>query len=52
MPGTEIVVSKVTIKNRQTLSDSIMPTGLLDNLRVEDRRDLIAYLMNPNQIGK
>jgi putative membrane-bound dehydrogenase-like protein len=52
MPGTEIVVSKVTIKNRQTLSDSIMPTGLLDNLRVEDRRDLIAYLMNPKQIGK
>jgi putative heme-binding domain-containing protein len=52
MPCTEIVVSKVTIKNRQTLSDSIMPTGLLDNLRVEDRRDLIAYLMNPNQIGK
>lgn len=52
MPGTEIVVSKVTIKNRQTLSDSIMPAGLLDNLSAEERRDLIAYLMNPNQIGK
>ena len=52
MPGTEIVVSKLTIKNRQTLSDSIMPTGLIDNLSVEERRDLIAYLMNPNQIEK
>jgi len=52
MPATEIVVSKSIIKKRETLSHSIMPAGLLDNLSLEERRDLIAYLMNPNQIGK
>jgi putative heme-binding domain-containing protein len=51
MPATETVVSKSTIKKRETLSHSIMPAGLLDNLSLEERRDLIAYLMNPYQIG-
>jgi len=52
MPSSEIVVSKSTIKTRETLSHSIMPVGLLDNLSREERRDLIAYLMNPVQVGK
>ncbi|MDA8775733.1 c-type cytochrome [Opitutales bacterium] len=52
MPSSEIVVSKSIIKTRETLSHSIMPVGLLDNLSREERRDLIAYLMNPVQVGK
>ena len=52
MPSSETVVSKSTIKKRETLSHSIMPVGLLDNLSREERRDLIAYLMNPVQVGK
>ena len=46
MPGSETVVSKADIKKRETLGNSIMPTGLLDNLKQEERRDLIAYLMH------
>lgn len=50
MPATETVVSRSTIKKRETLSHSIMPAGLLDNLSEQGRRDLIAYLMHPKQI--
>ena len=50
MPATETVISKSTIKKRVTLSHSIMPAGLLDNLSEQGRRDLIAYLMHPKQI--
>ena len=32
MPGSETVVSKTEIENRETLENSIMPTGLLDIL--------------------
>ena len=50
MPGSNTVVSKSIIRKRDTLSHSIMPTGLLDNLSVEECRDLLAYLMAPNPI--
>ena len=48
MPALETVVSKSIIKKRETLSHSIMPRLGLDNLSMKERRDLIAYLMNPN----
>ena len=50
MPGSDTVVSKSMIGKRETLSRSIMPAGLLDNLSLNARRDLIAYLMNPTQV--
>jgi putative heme-binding domain-containing protein len=52
MPDSDTLVGKSMIKKRETLSHSIMPKGLLDNLSVEERRDLIAYLMNPNPTRK
>ena len=51
MPGSETVVSKEDIKKRQTLENSIMPVGLLDNLTQEERRDLIAYLMHSQPVN-
>jgi putative membrane-bound dehydrogenase-like protein len=51
MPGSETVVSKADIKKRETLENSIMPTGLLDNLKQEERRDLIAYLMHSQPLN-
>ena len=50
MPGSETVVSKSAIGKRETLSNSIMPVGLLDNLGESERSDLIAYLMHPVQV--
>jgi len=51
MPGSETVVSKSSIKSRQALPNSIMPAGLFDNLSLEERRDLIGYLMHPQQVS-
>ena len=51
MPGSETVVSKADIKKRETLENSIMPAGLLDNLKLEERRDLIAYLMHSQPVN-
>ncbi len=51
MPGTEVVVSKADIKKRETLENSIMPAGLLDNLNQAQRRDLIAYLMHAKPVN-
>jgi putative membrane-bound dehydrogenase-like protein len=50
MPDSDMIVSKSMIKKRETLSHSVMPSGLLDNLTREERRDLIAYLMHPSQV--
>jgi uncharacterized membrane protein len=50
MPASETVVSKTNIVKRQILKNSIMPVGLLDNLKREERRDLIAYLMQAKSI--
>ena len=51
MPGSETVVSKADIKKRETLENSIMPAGLLDNLKMEERRDLIAYIMHSQPVN-
>ena len=51
MPGSEAVVSKADIRKRETLPNSIMPAGLLDSLREEERRDLIAYLMHTQPVN-
>jgi len=50
MPGSEILVSKSDIKKKQVLNTSIMPTGLLDNIGPDERRNLIGYLMHPKQV--
>jgi putative heme-binding domain-containing protein len=50
MPGSEILVSKSDIKKKQVLNTSIMPAGLLDNIGPDKRRNLIGYLMHPQQV--
>jgi putative heme-binding domain-containing protein len=50
MPGSEILVSKSDIKKKQVLNTSIMPAGLLDNIGPDERRNLIGYLMHPQQV--
>ena len=51
MPGSETVVTKADIEKHETLENSIMPAGLLDNLKQEERRDLIAYLMQTRPVN-
>ena len=39
------------ISATEKLPFSLMPPGLLDALTAEQRRDLIGYLMHPNQVA-
>lgn len=50
-PTDELVLEKSAIANRKVLPDSLMPPGLLDSLSPEEIRDLIAYLMHPQQVA-
>ena len=45
-----IILPRGEIDNIQRTKTSMMPDGLLDNLRVEEVRDLIAYLASPGQV--
>lgn len=46
----EITIEKDTIIKNIQLPDSVMPQGLLSALAPEKIRDLIAYLMHPQQV--
>ena len=50
MPESETVVSKTGIKKRETIEFD-HARGLLDNLKPEERRDLIAYLMHSQSVN-
>jgi putative heme-binding domain-containing protein len=43
-------VERDEIASQEDSAESIMPSGLLETLTVEQRRDLIAYLMHPIQV--
>ena len=45
-----VTVENTDIGSRQELSQSLMPEGLLESLSVDERRDLLAYLMHPSQV--
>ena len=45
-----IILPKGEIDTLTRTKTSMMPDGLLDSLRVEEVRDLIAYLAGPNQV--
>ena len=45
-----IVLPKDEIDSLTRTRMSMMPDGLLDNLRLEDVRDLIGYLASPVQV--
>jgi len=47
----EETLEKSNITETTRLPDSMMPPGLLDALSAEEIRDLIAYLMHPQQVA-
>jgi len=47
----EVTVAKEEIVSRKVAPVSMMPEGLLQTLRPEQARDLIAYLMHPRQVA-
>ena len=49
-PNAVVTVAKEDIESRKTSSLSLMPEGLLSNLRDEEVRDLVGYLMSPRQV--
>ncbi len=45
-----IILPRDEVDSLKRTKTSMMPDGLLDNLRVEEVRDLIAYLAGPTQV--
>jgi putative membrane-bound dehydrogenase-like protein len=43
-------VERTDVISLEESSQSIMPEGLLETLTIDQRRDLIAYLMHPSQV--
>ncbi len=49
-PNDTVLLAKGDIDGRKPTTQSIMPEGLLDALKPEDARDLVAYLASPAQV--
>lgn len=49
-PGGRLTVSREEVQSAETVAASAMPEGLLEALTPEDVRDLMAYLMHPQQV--
>jgi putative heme-binding domain-containing protein len=49
-PTERIVVSRKDVDEVHPSTQSLMPEGVLDTLTPEQQRDLIAYLMSPQQV--
>jgi putative heme-binding domain-containing protein len=47
----EISIEKKSVIKNIRMKDSIMPSGLLSALSAEQIRDLITYLMHPQQVA-
>ncbi|MFT3882578.1 MAG: c-type cytochrome [Gemmatales bacterium] len=48
----KLVISKADIESQQQTNKSLMPEGLLDQLTINEIRDLIGYLCSPQQVEK
>jgi putative membrane-bound dehydrogenase-like protein len=46
-----LTLDRSDVEKIETQSVSMMPEGLLDGLSPEERRDLVAYLRHPTQVG-
>lgn len=49
-PTGEMTIEQSNIVKTTRLPDSLMPPGLIDALKPDQVRDLIAYLMHPKQV--
>lgn len=53
MPGgSETILRKDEVKNREILDQSMMPAGLFDAIPEDDVAALVAYLASPTQVEK
>jgi putative heme-binding domain-containing protein len=50
-PAGDVVIPKNEIEKRRTSPISMMPEGLLDQMKPEEVRDLIGYLASPQQVA-
>lgn len=48
----KLVINKADIESQQQTDKSLMPEGLLDQLSINEIRDLIGYLSAPQQVEK
>ena len=48
--GASTIVARSRIASMKVSTLSLMPEGLLDTLSAPDLRDLVAYLMSPQQV--
>lgn len=51
LPNEQVVLPKADIETRTATKLSMMPDGAFDQLRIEEVRDLIGYLMSPGQVA-
>jgi putative membrane-bound dehydrogenase-like protein len=49
-PTEQTTVEKSEVESTEESTASMMPEGLLESLKPDDQRDLIAYLMHPKQV--
>ena len=49
-PTDRLVVSRSDVEAVKGSENSLMPEGLLDTLKPQEIRDLVAYLMSPQQV--
>jgi putative heme-binding domain-containing protein len=47
----QTTIERTEIEALQESGLSLMPEGLLESLKPDERRDLIGYLMHPQQVG-
>ncbi len=51
MPNEQVVIPKADIESRSATKLSMMPDGAFDQWRLEEVRDLVAYLASPMQVA-
>lgn len=49
--GIDVRLDKETIENQKAVPNSLMPTGLLDELTAQQRRDLFAFLRSTQPLN-
>ena len=51
LPNEVVVLPKAEIESRTPTKLSMMPEGVIEQLRIEEVRDLVAYLASPVQVA-
>lgn len=51
LPTEEVRIQKSDIESRERQKESLMPEGILEKMRDQEVRDLLAYLASPMQVA-